>query len=120
MPQYRKGDDQFPPLPKMDTGEGVPNIIAASGVPIEGAPKGKQRIKATDPTPLSFIGGAASRMHSISLNERESARMPDERSLTKVEGGTWRATDTKSGRSELSADLGLPNKKKFRASKGKK
>lgn len=120
MPQYRNGDSQFPPYPKMDTGEGVPNITAAIGVPVEGAPKGKQRLKATDPTPLSFIGGAASRMSAISTNERESGPMPGERSLNKVDGGKWRATDTKSGRSELSADLGLPNKKKFRASKGSK
>jgi hypothetical protein len=120
MPTYRKGDDQFPPYPKMDTGEGVPTITAATGIPVEGAPKGKQRIKATDPTPLSFIGGAANRMNAISTNEREAGAMPGERSLHKVEGGTWRATDTKSGRSELSADLGLPNKKKFRASKEKK
>lgn len=120
MPQYRKGDDQFPALPKMDLGEGVPKVIAATGIPVEGAPKGKQRIKATDATPLSFIGGAAGRMNAISVNERESGPMPGERSLTKVEGGTWRTTDTKSGRSELAADLGLPNKKKFRASKRKK
>jgi hypothetical protein len=110
----------FPPLPRIDTGEGVPNIIAATGVPVEGAPAGKQRIKATDPTPLGFIGGAAGRMSAISTTEREAGTLPGERSLHKVEGGQWRATDTKSGRSELSADLGLPNKKKFRASKGKK
>jgi len=110
----------FPPLPRIDTGEGVPNITAATGIPVEGAPAGKQRIKATDPTPLGFIGGAAGRMSAISTNEREAGTLPGERSLHKVEGGQWRATDTKSGRSELSADLGLPNKKKFRASKGKK
>lgn len=120
MPTYRNGDSQFPPYPKVDTGEGVPNIISATGVPVEGAPKGKQRIKATDQTKLGFIGGAANRMNAISTNEREAGSMPGERSLHKVEGGTWRATDTKTGRSELSADLGLPNKKKFRASKEKK
>jgi hypothetical protein len=120
MPQYRKGDNQFPSYPKVDTGEGVPNIISATGIPVEGASAGKQRIKATDPTPLSFIGGAAGRMSAISTNEREAGAMPGERSLNKVEGGTWRATDTKSGRSELASDLGLPNKKKYRAAKGKK
>lgn len=110
----------LPPYPKIDTGEGVPNITAATGVPVSGAPEGKQRIKATDPTPLHFIGGAAGRMSAISSSERESGTLPGERSLHKVEGGQWRATDTKSGRSELSADLGLPNKKKIRAAKGKK
>jgi len=117
--QFRK-NDPFRPLPTIDLGEGVPKITAATGIPVEGAPAGKQRIKATDPTPLSFIGGAASRMSAISSNEREAGTLPGERSLHKVEGGQWRTTDTKKGRSELAKDLGLPNKKEFRAKKGKK
>lgn len=121
----KRTDSQFKglkPLPTIDTGEGVPPIHHATGTPAIGpAREGRSYLNVEENpySPYSFIGGAASRMQAISQNARESEFDPKYRDLAKVAGGKWRAVDTKSGRSKLSKDLGLPNKKELKAKKKK-
>ena len=120
----KRSQSQFnlQPLPRIDTGEGVPDIYSGTGVPAIGpAKEGTQFLRVeTTPfgSPLPFIGGAASRMQAISNNEREAGVDKGARSLNKAgANGKWRMTDTKKGRSELASDLGLPNKKEFKKKK---
>ena len=118
--QFRN-DNPLRPIPTIETGEGVPNIeVATAKTAIGPARKGHDFLKINPEyvSTLPFIGGAGSRMKAISKSEREEPIAPD-RSLTRIEGKPWRTTDTKGGRSALAKDLGLPNKKEFRAKKKK-
>lgn len=121
----KRSASQFPEFPKIETGEGVPDIYSGTAVPAIGPAKEGRRHMRVETTafgsPLPFIGGAAGRMQAISKNEREAGIDPNYRSVNKAGAeGAWRFTDTKKGRSELAKDLGLPNKKEFKAKKGKK
>lgn len=107
---------QFPKIKPIATGEGVPKLDFATTEPAKNANGNYNVIHSGT---YSFIGGAAGRMKAVANSAREDAETVKEvgidnpdRNFTRVQGGSWRPTDTKEGRRALAGDLGLPNTKK--------
>jgi hypothetical protein len=107
----KRSEGQFnliKPVQPIPTGKGVPDITLGFLV------DGKDNKAHMEDKPARFVGGAGARMKALSSMGREE---PD--SVVKVGENNPIWAGNKPGRSAIAEQLGLPNKKEFRAKKKK-
>jgi len=102
----RPDSQQFNTPKTIDTGDNAPEIRLGS---MTGEGKASLSTK-----PSGLIGGPSSIMQAISSFGRD-----DSDAVAKVGENKAVNVSTKGGRNKVASQLGLPNKKRFRAKKGK-